>query len=49
MNGSSGATACPVKPLVTPKPSVLNGLMSTWQVTVTVTVAPAAVITGTAG
>ena len=49
MNGSSGATAWPVKPLVTPKPSAWNGLMSTWQVTVTVTAAPAVVTTGTAG
>ena len=49
MNGSRGATAWPVKPLAAPKPSALNGLMSTWQVTVTVTAAPAVVTTGTAG
>src|SRR5262249_61480883 len=48
MNGSSGATACPVKPLVAPKPSSLNGLMATWQVPVTVTVPPAVMTTGTA-
>src|SRR5262249_2450520 len=42
MNGSSGATAVPLKRICAVNPSAANGLMSTPQLTVTVTSAPPA-------